>query len=86
MRGVHVMRAVAILSLAGAVFLASPVFAGCEYWQCALYDEPVYAQCELRFGPNKTGDFAISCRARCYRYSDGSTAYCQCLYDYCYAI
>jgi hypothetical protein len=85
MRRAHVMRAVAILSLIGAVFLASPVSAGCEYWQCAQYSDPVYAQCELRFGAG-TGDYAIACRTRCYRYSDGSIAYCGCSYDYCYAI
>jgi hypothetical protein len=85
MRLVRVVRAVAALALVGTVLLTSPVFARCEYWQCAQYSEPVSAQCELRFG-GATGDFAIGCRVRCYKYSDGTIAYCGCNYDYCYAL
>ncbi len=75
-----------MLALVWVILLTPPGFAAqCEYWQCAQYTDPIQAQCELRFG-GATGDYAIGCRVRCYRYSDGSIAYCGCSYDYCYSI
>ncbi|HYO74824.1 MAG TPA: hypothetical protein VE010_00060 [Thermoanaerobaculia bacterium] len=87
MRRFHFRRAVAVFVLFAAVLTASPAFAAnCEYWDCRVYNNSPQVFCELRFGAG-TGDYALSCRSRCYRYSDGSIAYCQCIYDdSCYMI
>jgi hypothetical protein len=87
MRRIHFSRTAATLVLLATVLMTSPaVAANCEYWECRVYNDSPQVFCELRFG-GATPDYAISCRARCFRYSDGSIAYCQCIYDdSCYMI